>query len=250
MEIIHENEYLYRMNKEADPSLVHVDIWKRYVRDFLKVCREIKGTHPDLPLILFAHSMGGAIGGISASWEPGLFQKIILSSPMIRPLTGKVPWPLVVLIAHFECFFGKAQKYVAGQKIYDGGESFETCAGTSESRFERYDKIRRAHKELQTCAASYGWLLAAIKMSWYLRIWGWKKIKVPVLFFQAENDNFVSVRALKRFAGKVKQQGSSSCKYIYMPGTKHEIYCSDDSSMEKYLKQIFRFLEIDAQEIY
>lgn len=238
----------YRLT--ADPSLVHVDIWKRYVRDFLKVCREIKGTHPDLPLILFAHSMGGAIGGISASWEPGLFQKIILSSPMIRPLTGKVPWPLVVLIAHFECFFGKAQKYVAGQKLYDGGESFETCAGTSESRFERYDKIRRAHKELQTCAASYGWLLAAIKMSWYLRIWGWKKIKIPVLFFQAENDDFVSVRALKRFAGKVKQQGSSSCKYIYMPGTKHEIYCSDDSSMEKYLKQIFRFLEIDAQEIY
>ena len=79
----------YRLT--ADPSLVHVDIWKRYVRDFLKVCREIKGTHPDLPLILFAHSMGGAIGGISASWEPGLFQKIILSSPMIRPLTGKVP---------------------------------------------------------------------------------------------------------------------------------------------------------------
>ena len=27
-----------------------------------------------------------------------------------------------------------------GQKLYDGGESFETCAGTSESRFERYDE--------------------------------------------------------------------------------------------------------------
>ena len=28
----------YRLR--ADPSLVHIDIWKRYVRDFLKVCHE------------------------------------------------------------------------------------------------------------------------------------------------------------------------------------------------------------------
>ena len=31
--------------------------------------------------------MGGAIGGIAAAWEPDWFHKVILSSPMIRPLT-------------------------------------------------------------------------------------------------------------------------------------------------------------------
>ena len=52
----------------ADPSLVHIDIWKRYVRDFLKVCHEIKRAYPELPLNLFSHSMGGAIGAIAAAW--------------------------------------------------------------------------------------------------------------------------------------------------------------------------------------
>ena len=83
----------------ADSSLVHIDTWKRYVRDFLKICHVIKKTYPELPLVLFAHSMGGAIGTIAAAWEPQLFQKIILNSPMLRPLTGNVPWPLVIAIA-------------------------------------------------------------------------------------------------------------------------------------------------------
>ena len=81
----------YRLT--ADPSLVHIDTWKRYVRDFLKICHVIKKTYPELPLVLFAHSMGGAIGTIAAAWESQLFQKIILNSPMLRPLTGNVPWP-------------------------------------------------------------------------------------------------------------------------------------------------------------
>ena len=108
----------YRLT--ADPSLVHIDIWKRYVRDFLKVCHEIKRAYPKLPVNLLAHSMGGAI----AAWEPTLFHKVILSSPMIKPLTGGVPWPLTVLIANAECLLGKEESYVLGQKPYDGTDTF------------------------------------------------------------------------------------------------------------------------------
>lgn len=82
-----------------DPSLIYVDSWERYVRDFLKICHGIKKTYPDLHLNLFAHSMGGGIGASAAAWEPELFHKIILSSPMIRPLTGNVPWSLAVMAA-------------------------------------------------------------------------------------------------------------------------------------------------------
>lgn len=56
----------------ADPSLVHIDTWRRYIRDFLKACRYIKKAHPDLSLNLYAHSMGGAIGGIGCSLGAGL----------------------------------------------------------------------------------------------------------------------------------------------------------------------------------
>ena len=54
----------YRLTE--DPSLVHIDTWKRFVRDFLKVCHVVKEQYSELPLFLLAHSMGGAIGTIAA----------------------------------------------------------------------------------------------------------------------------------------------------------------------------------------
>lgn len=200
-------------------------------------------AHPDLPLNLFAHSMGGAIGAIAAAWEPSLFHKVILSSPMIKPLTGGVPWLLIVLIAHAECLLGKEESYVLGQKPYDGSDTFENSAGTSQPKFIRYNNLRKETKSLQTSAPSYGWLKASIKMSWYLRYYGWKKLQSPLLIFQAEKDDFVSVRALKKFATKIKKHGAAPCEYVYMPGTKHEIYCGGDGIMGDYWDKIEKFLE-------
>lgn len=225
-----------------DPSLIYVDSWERYVRDFLKICHGIKKTYPDLHLNLFAHSMGGGIGASAAAWEPELFHKIILSSPMIRPLTGNVPWPLAVMAAWGMCILGKGKAYVAGQKPYDNSETFETSAGSSKARFERYNAFRQNQKELQTCAASYGWLFAAAKMSWYLRIFGWEKLSAPVLFLQAEKDDFVSVHTLQKFAEKIRRKGKAPCEYVSFAATRHEIYSSDDITMKKYMERILNFL--------
>lgn len=226
-----------------DPSLVFVDSWKRYVRDFLKICHSIKKTYPGLSLNLFAHSMGGGIGTSAAAWEPELFHKIVLSSPMIRPLTGNVPWPLAVIAAGGMCIFGKEKAYVAGQKPYDNSETFEISAGSSKARFERYNILRQNQKELQTCAASYGWLFAAVKMSWYLRICGWKKLSAPVLFLQAEKDDFVSVHTLQKVAEKIRRKGKAPCEYVSFAATRHEIYSSDDTTMKKYMERILNFLD-------
>ena len=67
-----------------DPSLVHVDHWSRYSRDFLRVSRLIRKAHRNLPMYLFAHSMGGAVAAIAAARDPYMYKKVILSSPMIR----------------------------------------------------------------------------------------------------------------------------------------------------------------------
>ena len=49
-----------------------------------------KKTYPELPLVSFA-SFHGVIGTIAAALEPQLFQKIILNSPMLRPLPEMFP---------------------------------------------------------------------------------------------------------------------------------------------------------------
>ena len=146
----------YRLTE--DSSLVHIDTWKRYVRDFLKVCQMAKKEYPDLPFNLFAHSMGGAIGAIAVSWKPEWFAHVILNSPMIRPHTANVPWGISASVSTLQCLIGKAEHYVMGQKPYDASETFETSASTSKARFTRFNERRKATKEMQICAASYGWL--------------------------------------------------------------------------------------------
>lgn len=82
-----------------------------------------------------------------------MYKKVILSSPMIRPLTGNVPYPAAIRISRAACRTGREMKYVAGQKPYDGTEQFETSSGLSRPRFERYKEIRRNHIECRTFSA-------------------------------------------------------------------------------------------------
>ena len=68
-------------------------------------------------------------------------------------------------------------------------------------------QLAKENKKFQVSAASYGWLLASVKMSWYIKYCGWKKLTAPVLLFQAERDDFVSVNALRKFAEKINHRG-------------------------------------------
>ena len=121
--------------------------------------------------------------------------------------------------------------------------------GNAKPRYERYKNLRAEHKELQTWSPSYGWLWASAEMSWYLRLYGWKKYTAPMLLIQAQTEDLVSVRALKNFAGKINRQGKTSCDYIHMIGTKHEIYGSRGKILEKYWGYIFTFLDDTENDI-
>lgn len=231
----------YRLTK--DSSLVHIDTWKRYIRDFLKICQMAKKEYPNLPLNLFAHSMGGAIGAIAVSWKPEWFQHVILNSPMIRPHTANVPWGISASVSTLQCLIGKAEHYVLGQKPYEASETFETSASTSKPRFTRFNERRKATKEMQTCAASYSWLSNAAKMNTYLMRHAWKKYTAPMLIIQAEQDDYVWTSQIQKFADKIKKHGIAECEYLYLSETKHETYSSNDETMDKYINKILAFLQ-------
>lgn len=109
-----------------------------------------------------------------------------------------------------------------GQKPYDASETFETSASTSKARFTRFNERRKATKEMQICAASYGWLANAAKMNTYLMHHAWKTYTAPMLIVQAEQDDYVWTSEIQKFADKIKKNGVADCEYLYLPGTKHE----------------------------
>lgn len=225
-----------------DLSLVHVDSYRRYADDLLAVAHLAQRAQPELPLFLYGHSMGGGIAAAVLAQRPELFSKAVLSSPMIRPLTGGIPWPLARAAASVLCLAGKAKDYVPGQHAFDGKETFEDSAATCRERFEFYQKKRNAQPLYQMSGASCGWLREAGRLNSFLRRKGWRQIETPLLIFQAENDGFVSAAEQVRFAEKIKKAGRTSAKLIYLPGTRHEIFNSPSQALLKYWRTIFQFL--------
>lgn len=223
-----------------DLSLVHIDCYERYVEDLLFVAGTAKKENEELPLYLYAHSMGGGIGAAAAAREPDCFEKLVLTSPMIRPRTEPVPWRLAQSIADIYCLLGKEEDYVMGQKPYGGLEQFAESASTSEARFAFYQEKRKDEPLYQINAPSYGWLRNAGRMNRYLRREGWKKISAPVLLFQAERDDFVSLREQERFVRKLS--GRIEARLVRTVGTKHEIYNAGETVLVDYWERVFEFL--------
>ena len=232
----------YRLTE--DPSLVHVDGYERYIQDLIFVIQKTKESSPDLPLILFGHSMGGGIAAETAAEASELIDVLVLSSPMIRPLTGNIPWGVTKTVTNLLCLTGKSGEYVAGQKPFDDSETFETSSSRSRARFDYYyNHVKRTDPLYQMNAASNGWLRSAIRLTAKLQKDSYKKITMPVLLTQAGKDTFVSNEDQDTFIKKIRQNGNSQAMIIRFPESKHECYNGYDELVEKYWTQVFGFLD-------
>ncbi len=226
-----------------DPSLVHIDSFGRYERDLLAVAHLALKEHPDLPLFLYGHSMGGGVAAASLSARPEMFVRAVLSSPMIRPITSGVPWPLASSLAAVLCRLGRAEDYVPGGHPYDGSESFETSPSTCRERYDYYQKKRETTPMFQMNAASCGWLDGAARLNRYLRTTAVKKILTPILLFQAQDDTFVVGSEQEHFVKRINEEGLTTARLVRVPGTKHEIFNSSTEVVKEYWKTIFSFLK-------
>jgi lysophospholipase len=223
-----------------DMSIVHIDRCETYIKDLVYLAEKIvKPENEGLPLYLFGHSMGGGISAAALEKRPELFCKAVITSPMIKPLTGGIPVNIAYAIAKIQCRLGHGMDYVAGHHAFTPDETFEGSAATSRERFWYYQNKRLSNPLFQNSGASYGWLREAIRLSHnVIRSDEVKKIRTKTLLFMADNDEFVDKEAQMAFAGK-----SDYVELVKTCGTKHEIYMSGDDEMRIYLDKIINFFQ-------
>lgn len=226
-----------------DLSLVHIDDYHTYVDDLLAAAFAAKQSYPELPLYLYGHSMGGGIAACAAARQPEVFSRLILSSPMIRPQTGRIPLTAVKAILPVKLKLGKDKEYLSGHHPYDATETFETSASTSRARFDYYQKKRRLTPLYQTNGATNKWLSEALHMEHYLLTDGWKQIQIPTLLFQAELDTLVCSGPQEQFAKQIHRQTPGLIKFIRVPDAKHELYNTTDDILIPYIAKILAFLQ-------
>lgn len=244
-------EYLYRMGygffmleqrghglsaREIDEiDVVHIDHFSDYVKD-LKCFLDgvvLKKTIKE-KLVLFAHSMGGAVAGLFLEEYPDYFKKAILSSPMFKLRTGGIPQIAIDLMAIYIRLSGQRKKLAFNQHKFDPTPIFEKSSTLSKARYDYLFMQRLEDDHYKTYGGTYAWEFESIKADRKL-LRHLDKIKADVVIFQAGNDHLVDVEAYTDRA--IKKIGS--CSIIRYEESKHEVFNAYQEIIEDFYKRFF-----------
>ena len=231
--------YSHRENPQ-DPETVHIDNFDTYIEDLkLFVDTVVKPQAGELPLYLYGHSMGGAVSVLFIMKYADVFEKCVLTAPMISANTANLPHFLTGNLAKLFAALGKGKEPVFNRGGYDPDRKFEDSNDTSRARFDYYQAKRNATREYQTSRPSYAWVREAVRVvKIQLNENNCKKIKAKVMLCQPEWDASVIMAPQNVFVSRVP---GAIFKKFY--GAKHEIYMSPNDVMDKYLNTVFSFLE-------
>ena len=229
--------YSYRSND--NPYVVHTDHFRDYVLDLQHLTRKrVRPAAGKLPVYLYCHSMGGCIGAWMIERWPKLFDKAVLSSPMLGLSFGKVPVPVVYAGAKLKSLrSGKAAPVNPVDSFEE--EDFENSCDSSACRYHYYYQKRLADNKLQTRSPSLGWGMEAAKACARVTSPFWaSRIRIPVLLCQAGNDTVVKNASQMKFLSHVPE-----AEFFRMPNMKHELYMTDSDMLIQYWERVFSFLD-------
>lgn len=222
--------------KEYIDGPTHIDRFQQYVDDLDVVVKDKFKTLPR-PYYLYCHSMGGLIGATYLVQKSDVFDKVVFSSPLFEVNRGGVPYFAAKGIASLLCAFGSGNKYLPGQGTFQAKEDFEGSASNCYERYIQYYRCQVKDKFLQNNGSSNRWAYEVFKACEKLQK-DCKKIQIPILLFQADKDDFVLPNAQDTFISSVPNG-----RIVFVKDAKHEIYLSDDHTVELYVQAIFDFLE-------
>lgn len=221
-----------------DPCKVYITDFNDYVSDLKSFMDTIvMPATSSLPHLLYAHSMGGAIGALFIEDHPGYFDAAILSSPMMEIDTGSYPKPIANFLTKCMLILGRGESYIFGHGPYEGETLPAEDSPTSSARFMYLADKRANTPALQVNGGSFSWLNASMKATKQL-IKNAGQATIPVLVFQAENDELVLPGGQYEFVN-----GAPNASLISVPETNHEIYFTKNSIMIPYFNTIFNFFE-------
>lgn len=224
-----------------DEYQVHVEKFDYYVSDLKKFLDKVVVPEASKDnLYLFAHSMGGGVGVQFLEQHTGYFDAAILNAPMLEVNSGTIPSWLAKALSIGASYTKYATQYVLGQGPYDENAKVDLSASSSFNRCEYIWGSRINNKELRMGGASYNWASECYKATFKITLpCQAKKVKIPVLLFQAGNDAYVKAGGQNKFAKYAKD-----CTIVRFDNAKHEIFLETDDIQVQFLNRVFDFLAV------
>lgn len=228
----------YSEGKLPEHDVVYIDKFDTYVNDLQEFIQNVvKQGGESLPLLLLAHSMGGAVASLYLEKHPETFKAALLSSPMIMMNTGKMTSFKLKLVKLYMILFHKQKSLCPGQHYFNPVSNFANSSTLSEVRFNYLFSKRIDDMHYQTAGASLGWVMAAVDVTQQI-LKDADNIKIPIVLMQAGKDTLVKPEGFDAFMQKVPQ----ARKFVY-EDSKHEIFNASEDIRKKYFRDVIEQLD-------
>lgn len=226
----------YRTSQK--PGTVNADSFDDYAKDLeMLISKVILPSAEGKELYLYAHSLGSTAALLYMQKNPDIIKKVVLSSPMLCGNMG-MPVGVAKAVASVLCALGGKNISAPGRCQFDSEQTVTNSDDTSEARFCYYHEKRKADSLLQTNGPSFGWVKASLAArDSIFKDESLKKLTMPILLLKPQEDRQVLESWQDKFAEKV-----NSVRVVKIPGSKHEIFGSENKTLEGYYREIFGFL--------
>ncbi len=227
---------------QGEPSKVHIEYFNTYVTDAHSVVEKIaKPLAKAKPVFLFAHSMGGAIGGVYLTKYTDDFTAAVLNSPMLQVYLMGLPQTIGILVVKIlsvikgPTAFNPAHRAFPFDLVLDEKKH----SATSIERHSFFYQKRFPDERLHTWGGTMMWLYECLKAMKYLRQKKLvQKIKTQTILLQAEKDATVMPGGQNDFAKK-----AANVTLHVIKAANHEVFIGKNSFYLPWITQIFEFYE-------
>ena len=231
----------WRAEGIPDASMTHVDRFSDYVADLKAVCETVLSGMPK-PWRVFCHSMGGAVTASFLEQYPEWFDGAVMCAPMIAPNLNGLPAAAASAVCRLEFAVGKKKASPFFMKPYAGHEDFSTSCATDRQRFDWYDNVKFSRREFQNSVPTSSWIRESIRITKTLLSPGApEKIACPVMLCTADQDFSVLPGPQKEFIDRIRRH-----RHVFVPGSRHEIYRSENAVLFPWWHQVLGFLQDPA----
>ena len=214
-----------------NPRKGHIDDFLLYERDLDALQRQIIAPFCPKPWFGLGHSMGGAILMMNAGNGRSMFERLVLSAPMLGLAGMKYPKAMQFLMASLDMIgFGGAFVPGGGETPYLTRPFLGNVLTSDPARHDRTAAVVAHAPQLALGSPTIGWLDAAFRLiGQFDEVDYAARIPVPCLIIAAGNDRVVDTNKAERF-GLAMKLGRT----LTIPQAEHEILVERDVFREQF----------------
>jgi lysophospholipase len=221
-------------------KLGYVERFEDYWLDLKSFHREIVLPDCPPPFYLVGHSMGGLVSLIAAVRDRMMFDRVLLSSPMVALDRQPLSMAGMASVCETLCFFGLGPT-PAGRKA-DRGLTEANFAGnpitSDHRRYMRMIETYKARPDLELGSPTIRWAAAAFRaMAEAARDEFPGAVRVPILILAAARDEVVSTPAIEALGLRLR-----TGRHAVIAAARHELFMENDTVRGQVLAAFDAFI--------